>query len=329
MVSTTVVYGSLFGLMCVGLTMTYLTTKVPNFAHASFVVVGLYASYSAFWLLKITPYLTLPVSFLAGGISAVLLYVLLLRPLRNRGATIVHLMIASFAADIIITALIQIFADFLNSNFGSKLFAKGFNPYQIFTIPDFQIAGIHGLTFTAPVALVSITLSLYFLLTRTRLGVAMRAAIENPDLAKVVGIDIERVYLLSWFLAGSLAGISGTFWVLYYGANPNLSTALIVTIFSGSVLGGLGSIYGAVVGGLIVGGAENAGTTLLQGFLTSHFGSSIGQNVSYFQKGIPFGIMILVLLFMPHGIVSVDWRRKFRRIVSPSRGSEASGEVRA
>lgn len=311
LLSSTVIYGSLFGLMCVGLTLTYLTTKVPNFAYASFVIIGIYTSFTLYWLagFRNFPYLTVPFAFLTGGSAALGMYLLVLRPLTKRGSSLVSLMIATFAVDIVAVGALLAYEDYLQGRFHTSLGPDGFSPYRVFPLGhDFSIGGVQALVVIAPAILVGVTLSLYFLLTKTKFGIAMRAAIENPSLATVLGINVGAVYVVSWFLAGGIAAIAGTPWVMIYGAGSNTEGELIVTIFAGSVLGGLTSLFGAVIGGFIVGGGETFITTWLSQLIGHLTTGAIGSQVVGFQKAIPLIIMMATLLFIPQGFASVDWR---------------------
>jgi branched-chain amino acid transport system permease protein len=316
-VSNSIIYGSIVGLMCVGLTLTYLTTKVPNFAVADFVVVGIYTSATAFILWNVSsPYLTTPVAIIFGGVVAVLMYLIVLRPLIRRGSSLVVLMIATLAVDIIFTGIFQLFVEYMSSKYGAILNDRGYGG-QFFTLsqlPDFRIVGNSALLLIAPIVLLVVSLGLYFLLTRSKFGVAMRAAIENANLAKTVGINVERVYLVSWFLAGGIAGLSGGLFAIWTYTPESSSSLIIVDIFAGSILGGLGSIYGAIIGGLIIGASETFLASFFDQVFSYFFGSNIGSYALDFQKGIPLGIMIIVLLFVPEGLTSINWRRVLKRI---------------
>src|SRR5438552_9088607 len=96
----TIVYASLFGLMAMGLTLTYITTKVPNFAYGSFVTVGIYTSFSLLRINHISPYLSAPLAFVLGGVGSVAMYLGVLRVLARRGSSLVALMISTLAIDI-------------------------------------------------------------------------------------------------------------------------------------------------------------------------------------------------------------------------------------
>lgn len=295
-----VIYASIFGMMCMGLTVTYLTTKVPNFAFGSFVTVGIYTAFSLFTVDRIEPYSSIPLAFMLGGLSAVLTYALVLKPLSKRGISIVGLMIATLAVDVVFTGVIQIFADYLYFTF------RVITRLQFPAVGhDFQLFGTPGLFFTAPATLALATIAIYLLLTKTRFGVSTRAAVENAALARTLGVNIERVYLVSWFIAGGLAGMAGPFYVLFNGGSSDIGSLLIVGIFAGSVLGGLSSVYGGMIGGLLVG--------LSTVLITTWFDSIFGTWFLAYENGVPLIIMIATLLIIPQGIVSVIPRSIKRR----------------
>lgn len=298
-VTSSIVYASLFGLMALGLTLTYLTTKVPNFAYGSFVTIGMYTSFSMYRLQRVIPYASAPAAFFLGALSSVVMYLGVLRPLARRGSSLVALMIATFSIDIGFVGIFGIYSDYLTIRY-SIIDSKNFYPIN----GDFDLSGLPGVSFVAPISLALITTALFLLLTRTKFGVAMRASIENPNLARVLGINVEKAYVFAWFLAGGFAAMSGSYYVLWLRGGTNAGSNLIVEIFASSVLGGLASIYGAAVGGLIIGASEILVTTAG----VNLFGSWI----SIYQKGVPLLIMVVTLLVLPRGLVSVDWRKLSR-----------------
>jgi branched-chain amino acid transport system permease protein len=290
------VYGSLFALMSMGLTLTYMTTKVPNFAQGSFVTIGAYLAFTLYQFKGVSPYLSVPFSFLLVGVTAIAMYRLVLKPLSARGSSLVSLMIATLAIDIAFVGIFGIYSDLLSSVYlvyNSKFF--------LLSQADVTIFGLRGLTFIAPISLGVITLVLWLALTRTKFGIAMRAAVENPSLAAILGIDIERVYLVSWFLAGGLAGLGGSFVVLWLPGSSHIGSDFIVGIFAASILGGLFSVYGAVIGGLLVGGGEI--------LLTVYAARLLGSWATEWQAAVPMLIMAVSLIVVPQGITSVRWSR--------------------
>src|SRR5437660_11396126 len=99
-VVSSIIFGSLFGMMAIGLTLTYITTKVPNFAYGSFVTVGLYTSYSLYRFEAITPYLSAPIAFAIGSLTSILMYLAINRPLARCSSSVVSSMIPTFTIDI-------------------------------------------------------------------------------------------------------------------------------------------------------------------------------------------------------------------------------------
>jgi branched-chain amino acid transport system permease protein len=294
-----VIYGSLFALMAIGLTLTYLTTKVPNFAYGSFVTIGIYVALTLSRLRGVNPYFSTPVSFVMGGLASLLMYVLVLRPLSRRGSSLVSLMIATFAVDVAFVGVFGIYSDYLTSKYGIS------DSKQFFQLPgDFSFGGLPGLFFSGPLLLAGITLGLFLLLTKSNFGVAMRASVENAPLAKILGINVERVYFASWFLAGAFAASAGSFYVLWLPSGIDTGTGIIVEIFAASILGGLTSVYGAVLGGLIIGGSEI--------IITSLGSQALGSWVAIYQKAIPLVLMVITRLVLPRGIVSIDFRKLLR-----------------
>src|SRR2546422_5500264 len=298
-VVSSIIFGSLFGMMAIGLTLTYITTKVPNFAYGSFVTVGLYTSYSLYRFEAITPYLSAPIAFGIGGLTSILMYLGILRPLARRGSPLVSLMIATLAIDIAFVGIFGTYANYLRYTY---VFIDSLNFTEI--LGDFSIFGSQGLILAAPLTLALITIGLYLLLTRTKFGVAMRASVENPSLARILGINVEKVYVFAWFLAGGFAAMSGSYYDLFFTGTTSSGSDLIVEIFASSILGGLASIYGAAIGGLIIGASEI--------LLTLAGVDVLGSWVARYQRGIPLIIMIITLLVLPQGLASIDWKRILR-----------------
>lgn len=286
--------------MAIGLTLTYMTTKVPNFAHGSLVTIGVYTAFTLNVFDHLSPYASIPVSFVIGGAGALLIYIAVLGPLARRGSSIVSLMIATLAIDIAFIGVFGAYSDYLDNVY--KIYQS-----ESFTLisADFHVLGYQGLLIVLPVFIVLMTLSLYLFLNRTKFGRAMRASVENPNLASILGVNTGRVFKFSWFLAGGLAGIAGSFLVLWLPGNPSVGSQIIIAIFASSIVGGLTNIYGAVLGGLIVGGTEILITTFVS--------ASIGNWFLTYQQGIPLVVMMAALLLFPQGIAAIHWSKLVRR----------------
>ena len=289
-------YGSLFALMSIGLTLTYMTTRVPNFAQGTFVTVGAYLAFSLYHFEGVSPYVSLPFSFVLVGAVATAMYKFILKPLAARGSSLISLMIATFAIDIAFVGIFGIYSDLL-----SNVYRVYDSKFFLLRSTDFTISGVSALTFIAPISLVLITVVLWLGLTYTKFGIAMRGAVENPNLAGILGINVEQVYTVSWFLAGGLAGFAGSLVVLWLPGSPHIGSDFIVNIFAASILGGLFSVYGAVIGGLLVGAGEIT--------LTVYGTRLFGTWVSEWQAAIPMLIMAAALIVVPRGITSANWKR--------------------
>lgn len=297
------VIASLLSLLTIGLTLTYLTTKVPNFAHGSFATVGIYTGLVTAEVFKQNIYLGLLPGFLLGGVTAVIQYIAVLRPLTKRNASITTMMVATIAFDILLVSILNIFADYLQNAY--RLESRNFllAPY------DFTFDGIRGIVLVAPVLVVASVVGLYTLLTKTKLGIAMKSTIENPPLAGTLGINTTLVYVISWFIAGGLAGMAGSIIPLWYISNTNVGdTYFLTSFFAAAVVGGLYNIYGAVIGGLVVGVAQSV--------IIEEVAGAVGSWIIPYQPLIPLVAMVITLMVAPRGITGVNFeelKKKMRR----------------
>lgn len=306
--SRAIVFSSLLALISLGLTLTYLTTKVPNFAHGAFVAVGAYITLTVVEVWQGNPYLYLFLALIIGGLVALAQYIIVFKTLIKKGTTVVGLMITTIAIEFILLALINIYADYLSRTF--KIRSRIF----LFASYDILIAGQRGLVVIAPVLTAITVILLYFLLTRTKFGVAMRAAIESPSLASVVGINVNRVYAVSWFISGGLGALSGALLPLWFPGNPDMGSKMIVSAFAASIIGGQLSIYGAVLGGFVIGLAELLGTSFLASWL--------GAGVIPYRPLIPLIAIVITLLLAPKGLMGVNWGKlitSVRKLISQKR----------
>jgi len=295
------VFSCLLALLSTGLTLTYMTTKVPNFAHGSFAAMTTYITLILVKILKVNPYFSVGLGFILGGVIALILYQVILKPLLDRGASYIVLMVATIGYDMILYSLINILADYLNRTYkiSTRLYILKSYDFRVFHQPCIFIV--------APAMAILVITSLHLLLTKTRFGIAMRAAIENPALAGVVGINVNLTYAVSWFIAGGLAGAAGALLPLWLMCNPDIGARLIVSIFAASIVGGLTNIYGGFLGGILIGMAEVLGT----GYLSL----TIGTWIAPYRPIIPLAIMAITLLFAPRGLTGISLRflRRFKR----------------
>lgn len=300
LLSRAIIYSSLLTLLSIGLTLTYLTTKVPNFAHATYAALGSYITLTSVKVFNLSPYSLLFLALIIGGITSLAQYQIIFKPLLKRGASITALMITTLAIELILLSLLNIYADYLSNVLKIR------SRYFLYTNLDIELLGQKGLLIIAPLlAAITVTL-LYLALTRTKFGISMRAAIEDPSLASVMGINVNLVYSVSWFIAGGLGSLSGGLLPLWFPANPDIGTRMIISAFAASVVGGLFNIYGAVLGGLLIGLSEILGTSILA--------SSFGAWVIPYRPLIPLIAIAITLLLAPSGLLGVRWSALARNI---------------
>ncbi len=296
--SDAIIFASLLALLSIGLTLTYLTTRVPNFAHASFATIGVYIALVATRVWDVTPYISIPIAFVISGLVAITLYTFILKPLIRKGATQAIQMIATLAFDLIVIALLNITADYIVQTF--QVTSRKFSLRSY----DLEFMGMPLIVVVAPLTIAILAITLHIMLKKTKFGIAMRAATENQDLAGTVGINVKLVYGVSWLFGGGIAGIAGALMSLWFQGDPNLGPQLIPSVFAASIVGGFFSIYGAITGGLLVGLTEILGTR----FLAGEFGSWL---IAY-RPLIPLVFIVVTLLLAPRGLAGINWS-KLRR----------------
>jgi branched-chain amino acid transport system permease protein len=132
----------------------------------------------------------------------------------------------------------------------------------------------------------------------------MRAVVENPELASVMGINTSLVLSTSWFLAGGFAAAAGVLLPLWFMCGPQTGSSTLLSIFAASVVGGLSSIYGSALGGYLVG--------LTEILATNYLAQNVGGWVISYRSAIPLLAIVVTLLIAPTGLAGVDWKRTLR-----------------
>jgi len=285
------VYANCVTLMSIGFTLVYLISRVPNFAQSTFAVLGVYCTFSMVRLLNINPYIAMPLGFILGAFLAVLIYLGIVNPLLKYGAGPIVLTISLLAIQQIFVSGVEIYADYVRNVLG--VYSRAF----MLRVDDFRAGEFPGVLIVSTVIIVIAIIAMHLMLTRTQFGIAMRATVENAPLAAVLGINIRMVSLFSWVLTGGLAGLAGTFLPLWFSSGPGSGGTLSISIFAASVVGGLSSIYGAMLGGYLISLLEVWGSYLLM----NQFGLWIGA----YRMLIPLTLMSIVLMYEPGGMVTI------------------------
>lgn len=288
------VTGAMIGLGAIGVTLTYSILRFANFAHGELLSWGAYAALAAAGALgslsgglmaPIGPFSfgwALPLAALisvafTGGL-ALLVDRLLFGRLRDKRSTVIILVMASFGAALTLRSLLEFI-------FTSKP-AYYTKALQIAVKLGGGLRATPDQLLTLGVALV-LVLAVHLLLTRTATGRAMRAVSENPQLAGVVGIDVRRVIRIVWLLGAGLAAVAGIFAGLLVQIRPQMGLDLLLPLFAAAILGGIGSVPGAMLAGLVVGLAEAVAVPLVGG---------------EWRAAVSFVVLVLVLLLRPQGL---------------------------
>ena len=273
--------GSLYLIGAVGLTLTYGLSRFPNFAHAEFMTLGAYIGYSVAEQAGLGLPLALVVAFLVTGIVGFLCYRGIFQPLAKRGASIIHLMVASIALGFI-----------LRHSIGAAWTWKPLYFTATWSAFDIGPLRITGLWLWLIFAALALSLAMHLLLMNTKIGKAIRASSSNPELALASGINVDRVIWITWFIGAGLAAIAG----IFRGADtqiwPMTGWDIILPIFAVVILGGISNFYGAIAAAFIIGLAENIGVVGL---------IALGLSTTY-RIGIAFLILIITLIVKPEGL---------------------------
>jgi neutral amino acid transport system permease protein len=273
--------GSILALAGVGATLIFGIQRIANFAHGDFLTIGAYAAFAV----NVVFGQNLLVAAL-GAMGAVALFGVaahfgLFRPLRGRGTVAIALV--SVGLGLLIRNVIFIVA-------GSQIRQFNVNQSEVITVGAVRLSP--GQAVAVAVALVVAPLVALFL-ARTRLGKQMRAVADNRDLASISGIDVERIGVSVWILAGGLAGLAGVMLGLSQGVfDPNMGLGPLFLIFTAVVLGGIGSAYGALVAGLVLGLVMELST----------WEALFGGLDSKYKPVLAFVVLILLLLYRPQGL---------------------------
>ncbi|MCD7951600.1 MAG: branched-chain amino acid ABC transporter permease [Synergistaceae bacterium] len=270
--------GSVYALIAVGYSLVYSVLLFSNFAHGGFLVIGGYICYFALRAGGMNIWLASLAALVGSGLSAIIVERLAYSPIRERTPVTLYMLIASMGMSIVIE---NIFVVTVGGRFHALPPVIPTNPVNFFGLATTSAFDILSLV-TAVVFLVG----LQIFLVKTKWGLAIRAASYNLKTAGLMGVNVNRLISIVFFVAGLLAGVGGIFLSVRYTLYPQLGM-ITTKAFVAAVIGGLGSLPGAVVGSLILGLAE----MLTAGFISSQF-----------RDLVVFGILIVTLIVRPTGL---------------------------
>lgn len=290
-----VLVGAILSLGAIGLTMVMHILRFANFSHAELLSIGAYAALVVGPVIAalapalaqgIGPLsmsgalaLSVPLAMAVTGASAVLFDRIVFRRVRAKGGEL-SMVFASFGLALVVRNLIGL-AFGLSPHLYSRdiAFATVLSTDPLILVKPDQVMALG--------AALLLMLVLHLLLSRTTFGFSLRAVAENPDLAQVTGVNLRAAILSVWAIGGALAAAAGVFHGLTNQIVPVMGRDLVLPIFAATIVGGIGSVHGAVLGGFLVGVAGNLALVVLPPGYT---------------PALPFLIILAVLLVRPHGV---------------------------
>lgn len=287
--------GAIYALIALGYTLVYGVLRLINFAHSEIFMIGVFASLFAVhalgidvgdpaktgFVLAASLIVVMAVAMLASGVTAVVMERVAYRPLRRRGAPRLAALITAVGISLFLQELFAI-------RYGREVlgFPRLMEKRQLFELWGANVRTDKVLVLVSALLLM---LALDRFVARTRLGRGIRATAQDSETAALMGVNIDRVIMLTFLLGGLLAGAAGTLYGLFFeAARYNIGFLPGIKAFTAAVLGGIGNIRGALAGGLLLGLLENWGSAVLGGEWKDVFA---------------FTVLVLVLMFRPTGLL--------------------------
>lgn len=274
-----VMLGSTYALVAIGYALVFGVLRVLHLAHGEVFMVGAFVGVQAVLWFNVGPFVALIGGLLGAALLGILLELMAFRPIRTRNGSFLAPIVSSIGAGLVLqevmTKLFGAEQIPFPEQFASKVYALG------------PVTASGAQLFILAVAFVTMA-GLHLFVTRTRYGTAMRATAENIQVASILGINVDTVILVTFAVASGLAGIAGVLVGLNYNAiSPFMGIDMTTKALAVMLIGGLGSIYGAMAGGLLLGLVEVI---------------SVAYLASSYRDGFAFCLMILVLLLRPRGL---------------------------
>jgi branched-chain amino acid transport system permease protein len=270
------VQGGFYALLALGLSVIFGLLRVVNFAHGAMYMLGAFVAYYGGQLFGLPFLAALILAPLVVGALGIVLERLLLRRLYRLDP--LYNLLLTFALVLIIEDVMRLFAGSLGSPYSAPDWLSGATNLGFTTYPTYRI-------FVVVVSLV-VCFAVWFLIERTALGSRLRAATENPVLARALGIDVDLLVTLTFGAGVGIAALAGVLAAPNTNVVPNMGDAIIITTFAIVVIGGMGSILGSILGGFIIGVISAIGAVYYPPIATT----------------LPFVLMAVVLLFRPAGL---------------------------
>ncbi|MBI4154478.1 branched-chain amino acid ABC transporter permease [Candidatus Woesearchaeota archaeon] len=279
-----IIAGAIYALMAASFSLIFNIVKFMDLSPGAIFVVSAFSAYFFNIVLKLNFFIAFILALIIAAVTMILINFLVYKPLRKRKASTFILLLASFGIFLFITGIILLLFGAEVKTFGLPI-TKG---YEIFgaIITKIQII------------LIVTSLVLFLLLTlfmKTRLGKAMRAVADNKQIASTLGINVERIITKTFIISALLTGFAGILVALEQNLEHSMGFVVILKGLTASVIGGIGNVPAALIGGFLIGIIENLGIWFLP---------------SGYKDAIAFVILVIFLLFRPNGLFGVKTREE-------------------
>jgi branched-chain amino acid transport system permease protein len=271
-----ILLGGIYGLVSVGLNLIFGVIRIVNFAHGELVMFGMYGSYFAYAQWGISPYLSVFIVAPLVGVLGMAIQRLVIQPLQAEPNMQIF---ATFG-------LLMFFQNVMLAVSHGQAYSVGggFNS-SVLEIGHLKLSSVRVVTLVVATA---ITIGLHLFLSRTMTGKSIRAVTQDKRAARTMGIDVERTFLITFGIGAALAGVAGAMLAPIYSVTPTVGGNFILAAFAVVVLGGLGSVWGAYIGGLIVG--------IVEAFAGFYIDPEL-------RNAVWFAIFLIVLIVRPAGLM--------------------------
>jgi branched-chain amino acid transport system permease protein len=239
-----ILLGGIYGLVSIGLNLIFGVIRVVNFAHGELVMLGMYGAFLAYSLLGLDPYLSIVLVLPALFVFGIIIQRLIIQPLQSES---MMQMFATFALLTILQNVVLAITRGEGYSVPTKVAALGVE------LGDIRVSATRLIIL---VAVTAIAVALHFFLQRTLIGKSIRAVTQDRQAARLMGINVERTFMVTFGIGAALAGLAGALIAPIYTLSPGIGGNFILAAFAVVVLGGLGSVAGAYFGGMIVGIVE-------------------------------------------------------------------------
>lgn len=271
--------GFVYALIAIGYSLIFSILSFSNFAHGSFITIGAYSGFYMLMAANLPFYIAIPGAMIGGTLVAILADKLAYKPLRDRGSPTLYFIIAAMGMSILVDNTII-------ATIGPR-----FRSYpQIFdtTSIDFQGVSISTMDLVAAAVAAVMLVLLTFLVNKTKAGIAIRAASQDLEAVGLMGVNTNALITIVFLIAGALAGLAGFFLGMKYTVYPTLGTVITNKAYVAAVLGGLGSLPGAVLGSIALGIFE----MMIAGYV-----SSSARDVFVYL------LLVVILVIRPSGLM--------------------------